>query len=289
MAIPGTKPDYEVRAKVRIGKKAQSRSGREIPTSVDYFICDDPDFARVVGEGQKELRIFLPFASGEDAFRTGLEWWQGQMLACYAKGETQDGKPVALRKASMKKGGQTINLLAGAEVLSDETVGNDRRRIVCPVRDCPILKRKDCKPMGRLQFYIDGISRDGGVYQLDTKSWNSVENIEKTLRSYSDLRGIPFTLRVSFTVDGDNRFPELTLEAENMVVNDEKDVALADALIQLRKAFERGELETEIRPRFAEALDLTAPGWRERQDVIDRIKAVGVVEAATKLLDRYEL
>lgn len=292
MAIPGSKPEYEVRAKVRIGKKTTSRGGKEIPTSVDHFICDEPEFLRVVGEGKKELRIFLPFQHGEDAFRSGLEWWQGQMLVCYAKGDEQDGKPVALRKASMKRGGSTVNLLAGTELLSDETVGNDRRRIVCPVRECPVLKKKDCKPMGRLQFWIDGIGRDGGVYQLDTKSWNSVENIEKTLRSYSDLRGVPFILRVSFTVQGDNRFPELTLEAETVEINSPDDAALADALVQLRKAVDMidgDEATSARRAALAAVLDLTNPGWREHQRIIDRIKDVGVYQAALATLERYGL
>lgn len=285
MAIPDHKPVEEVRAKVRIGQKVQSRSGREVPSSVDYFICDDAEFLKVVGEKQNRLRVFLPFQSGEDCFPTGLEWWAGKLLVCYAKGETQDGKPVALRKATMKKGGQDVNLLADAELLSDEAVGQDRRKIVCPVRECAFLKSKECKPMGRLQFWIDGIDRRGGVFQIDTKSWNSIENVERTLRQYPDPRGVPFVLRVEMTQRGRDRFPELYLEAEVEIKND-ADAALADALVQLRKMI---DLDVPPRNALAAVLDITNPGWRERQDFIDRIKAVGVKQAASSLLARYEL
>lgn len=289
MAIPGMKPSFEVRAKVRIGEKRQARSGSEYPASVDHFICDDEEFKRVVGEGKKELRIFFPFQHGADTFSTGLEWWQGSMLACYAKGDEEDGKPFALRRATMKQRGREVNLLEGFDVLSDGVVGNDRRKVHCRSRDCPTMKlgANGCKPMGRLQFYVDGIDRAGGVFQLDTKSWHSVENLEKVLRGYSDLRGVPFVLRVAFTQEGDKRFPELYLEAEAPVeVNDEKDVALADALVQLRKAVDAAGGEREA---LVAVLDVTMPGWREREDVIDRIKAVGVAEAARKTLERYDL
>lgn len=288
MAIPGLRPSYEMKAKVRIGVKRKTAKGTEYPASVDYFVCDEAEFARVVGEGVKELSVFLPFQHGDENFSTGLEWWQGSLLACYAKGDEQDGRPVALRKASMKQKGQEINLLEGAEVLSDEVVGNDRRKIVCPVRDCPILKRGDCKPMGRLQFFIDGIGKDGGVYQLDTKSWNSIENIERTLLGYSDLRGVPFVLRVAYTQQGDKKFPELYLEA-NVEVNNAQDVSLADALIQLDQAVsgvDRGE-EWPVRNRLADVLDLTNPGWRDDEVVVGWVKDRGPTEAGKSLLRRH--
>lgn len=285
MAIPGLKPSYDVRAKVRVGKKSE----RGLPTSVDYFICDDPDFVRVVGEGKKELRIFLPYQDPADCFRTGLEQWQGQMLVCYAKGDEQDGTPFALRKASMKKGGQEVNLLRDFRILSDTPYGQDRRRVECASRDCPMMKSKACKPMGRLDFWIDGIGRDGGVYRIETKSWHGVENIERTLLSIPDPRGIPFVLRVSFTQLGDKRFPELTLEAE-VEVNNDADVALADALIQLDKAVQAtaGTIDASIlRQPLAAVLDLTNPGWRENGTITAWVQEQGLREASKAMLKRH--
>ena len=84
MPIPGTRPQHEVVAKVRVGEKVM-RGGKELPSSTDHFVCDDDEFVSVVGNNAKEILVYLP--DEEDSFTSGLEWWQGQMLACYSKGE----------------------------------------------------------------------------------------------------------------------------------------------------------------------------------------------------------
>lgn len=71
-----------------------------------------------------------------------------------------------------------------------------------------------------------------------------------------------------------------------MEIHNDADVAKADALVQLRKAVDE-DTDGVARERLADFLDLTVAGWRERTDVIDRIKEVGVMEAARKTLDRY--
>jgi hypothetical protein len=292
MAIPGLRPTFETKAKVRIGEKKTSAKGNEYPSSVDYFICDDADFARVVGAKQNRITIYLPFQAADDNFSTGLEWWQGKLLACYSKGELENGTPVALRQATMEKGGKTVNLLEGATVLSDEPVGKDRRKIACPVRECPILKKGDCKPMGRLQFWVEGIPREAGVFQLDTKSWNSIENLEATLSLYPDLRNVPFTLRVEMTQRGRDKFPELYLEAA-VEINSPADAALADALVQLRKGVEVSFPPDELKLAICNVLDQTNPGWRDSPEFIEAMKSrmaeVGPLAAAQAILARHEL
>lgn len=286
MAIPGLRSRLDVRAKVRIGEKKRSVKGVEYPASVDHFLCEDADFP--AGKTQS-LRIFFPYAKADENFSTGLEWWQGKLLACYSKGEEKDGVPVALRRASMKQGGQTVNLLEGTRLLSEETVGQDRRLIECPVRECPILKRKDCKPMGRLLFWIDGLDTKAGVFQLDTKSWNSIEALEGTLAQYPDLRGIPFNLSVAFVQRGTDRFPVLKLE-EAVEINTEADVTLADALVQLRKAYDLQEEDihgSSCREPLAAVLDLDFPGWRANEELVERLKAAGPVRAAEKMLEKH--
>lgn len=69
-----------------------------------------------------------------------------------------------------------------------------------------------------------------------------------------------------------------------MEVHNEHDVVLADALIQLRKAVDGEDGEREA---LASVLDLTAPDWRERADVINRIKELGVGPASVKTLQKY--
>lgn len=136
--------------------------------------------------------------------------------------------------------------------------------------------------MGRLQFWIDGIDRSLGVFQLDTKSWNSIEKIEAVLSLHPDPRGIPFLLTVEMVQKGRDKFPVVTLEAE-VEVNTPEDVALADAIVQLAKAVTAGEGE---RQALAVYLDAANPGWRDRQDFIDRIKELGAEESARRVIEK---
>jgi hypothetical protein len=71
-----------------------------------------------------------------------------------------------------------------------------------------------------------------------------------------------------------------------MQIINESDIAKADALVQLRKAVDNGVGE-EVRVPLATALDLTNPDWKQREDFIDRIKAVGPRQAAEGLLRTY--
>ena len=287
MAIPGLKPTLEVRGKVRIGEKGSVvKNGKtiEFPKSADHFISDDPGFpaGRVTA-----LTVYLPFAKAEDNFSTGLEWWEGKMLVCYAKGDDLDGTPIALRKTTFKKGGTTVDLLAGETVLSSEIVGNDRKRIACPVRECQYIKDKKCKPMGRLQFYVEGLKQSDGVFQIDTKSWNSIERIEGLLMSQGDCRGIPFILSVKMEQMGTKKFPVLSLEAK-MEVNSPAQAKLADSGIRGHQALDSGNLP-DIRASLAAILDLTTPGWRDNQGIIDRITEVTPKVALAKTLEKIGL
>lgn len=299
MAIPGLTPSFDVRAKVRTGeKKSIVKNGKtiEFPSSTDYFICDDPEFQSKVGLKQKELTVILPFEKPEDNFSTGLEQWAGAMLVCYTKGDTfvNPGpghgpvQPVAFRKATMKKGGRDVNLLEGFTVTGG-AMGNDRRPVICHARECPMMKVKDgCKPMGRLQFFIKGIDPRLGVYQLDTKSWNTIEKIEAFLSVLGDPRGQELTLRVEMWSRGTSKFPVVTLEGGNVKIESEADVALADRGVMLHKAL-ADEDEAQTKNELAAFLDLSNPGWRENPEFVARIKEVGVVAAAKGVLAKAGL
>jgi hypothetical protein len=173
VAIPGLKPNYDVRAKVRIGEKKQTSGGKEYPSATDYFICEDDEFQKLYPGKPKKLRILLAFGAPADAFSTGLEMWRGKFLACYSKGEksTAEGNPyVAYRRQKMKQGGRDIDLLAGERVIGEPMgQGKERTPIACRFRECPFFQTKECKPMGRLQFFLEG-GRTDAVLQLDTKA-----------------------------------------------------------------------------------------------------------------------
>jgi hypothetical protein len=284
MAIPGLRPKFEVRAKVRIGEKRKSANGKEYPASLDHFVCDDPEFARLCGDKPKSITILLPFAEPDANFSTGLEWWRGKQLTCYSKGDTIRGIPVAYRVESM---------VGEDQVLSEEMKGKERRQILCPVRDCEFLKKKDCKPMGRLQFILPGLDPSGGVFQMDTKSWNAIEQIEGLLSVLGDPRGRPLTLKVDMVQKGRDKFPVISLEVQDMEVNtleeaDEADAQTA-AIAELDKAVtDTDPSDQEIKVAMAALLDITHTGWRDRPDFIEamkkRIEKDGVIGAGKVLL-----
>ncbi len=290
MAIPGLKPVYEVRGKIRVGTKGSVvKNGKtvEFPKSQDFFSCDEvPEFAAALGK-PKRLSISFLFEKPEDNFSTGLEQWEGQMLVCYSKGETMGVHPYALRKETMKKKGGTIDLLRDFTVLSPETVGNDRKRVWCKSRECPMMKNKSCKPMGRLMFTVLGVD---GIFQIDTKAWNSIERIEGTLAQAGDPRGKQFELKVTMEQSGTKKFPVITLErGEEVIVDSPKDAAIADAGIQLRKALETPELIDPLRFGLAALLDLTTPAWRDNPALVEKLKQVGVKAAAESMLEKLNL
>lgn len=299
MAIPGLRPEYPLKAKVRVGEKVYSeKAGRDLPTSTDHFLCDDPDFQRVVGEKPKSLQIYLPHRLPEDNFPTGLERWDGAMLTCYSKG--QEEPPIAFRKKELKSKGKTFNLLEGFEVRGNE-MGNNRCPVTCRVRECPDLKKKLCKPMGRLQFWIDGIDRRLGVFQIDTKSWHTVENLEAALSLLGNPQGQVLTLKVAMQSLGTNRFPVLSIDTEATVeINSPADADLADAVVQLRVAHESYTHSDDppetgfaslpaMKVELAKVLDLSNPGWRDSDTIIQWVQEQGVVAASAKILARHQL
>ena len=281
MAIPGHDTKYEVRAKVRIGKKMGAR-----PASVDHFLSDDPELTNLFGSEPKQIRIRFPYQDADEAFSTGLEWWVktnkgANQLACYTKGEREGLEDVALRLPPY------VN--PEDKVLGETNSG--RVKIVCPNRACPIFKeKKKCKPMGRLIFFLDG-GRTDKMLELDTKSWNSIEKLEPVLQAAGDLRGRVWTLSVAFESKGNKRFPVLSIEEADVVqVNTPQEVTKADALLPLlAAATDEGADDAAVRSALATALDVTNPGWRDNQAFIDRIKEVGVRPAAEGLLKTNEL
>lgn len=276
MAIPNLNLNYEVRGKVRIGKKNQ----KGYASSVDHFLSSDPE---VQGE-PKTLRIVLPHADVEPNFSTGLEWWvqtkeKKNQLACYTK--DSGSEPVALRLAPYVR---EDNVAVG------EQLKQGRIPIRCPFRTCPEFKAGKCKPMGRLVFFIQG-GRTDAVLQLDTKGWNSIEALTATLtgaRMQGPLTGRVFDLSVAFENKGTSRFPVLSLTEVSEVLNTDKDAGYADALIAYQHACEsvpEGEV-VDARVALAAMLDHTNPGWRDNPAFIDRIKEVGPETALDTLLER---
>jgi hypothetical protein len=284
VAIPGRTLDrLDSRAKIKIGEKRTSQKGREYPAAVDYFVCPDDEFLQLAGEKPKRVRITLPFATADENFSTGLERWvtakqsRNQVLTCY----TKDGSanPVALRLTDFVREGDEIR---GPER------GQGRTPITCLSDACVFRKDNSCKPMGRLQFFLEG-GRTDTCLQFDTKSWNSIERIAGTLKGCErsgDLRGRVFELSVSFHTKGTDRYPVVEIEEVAVPINTPAQVSLADAYTNALGAVSRGDEAENI--ILATLLDVYRPGWREDEAYVARVKEVGVKPALDATLKRIE-
>ena len=276
MGVPGMKADLPVRAKVRVGIKGRSASGKEFPKAVDYFVSDDPEFhAKLLAE-PRVLRIRFPHEAPDDNFSTGMEYWRKNQLACYTKDSGSD--PIALRVPS---------LVTEKDVLRGDPIKSGRQPISCPFRSCEFFKSKVCKPMGRLVFFIEGFDPAAGVWQLDTKSWNNLESLTGFLSLQGDPRGRLFDLSVAFEQRGRDRFPLLSITEVNVDVNNDQDIEKADALLQLRGALDRGEDQAEVKQAMANVLDLTNPMWRDDEDILSYLRTTDTDVAANTLLGKH--
>ena len=277
MPVPGMTPKIDPTAKVRIGEKRESKGGKEYPAAVNHFIC--PGY--IAGKPDV-LRIRLVHATVEEAFSNGLEWWvktakmKTGALACYTKDGGDD--PTALRLDGYMDGTE--------EKRSDAQIGTGRWAIKCPARECPILKRGQCKPMGRLVFVIEGTPN---VLQIDTKSWNSVEKIEGALRLAQERGplnspGRVFDLSVEMVKKGSDQFPVLSIQEVHVPLKAENGgVEKADALLAIENGLEQG---LEPRVILANALDHYNPGWREQEGYIARIRELGPEVALGQMRER---
>jgi hypothetical protein len=279
MAIPGMKPKLEVRAKVKTGEvRTSSKSGRTYPASTDYFICEDAEFTRLCGDKPKSILIVPAFADPAEFFSTGMEWWVKQKsgqnhLACYTKDAGSD--PVALR---------SLPYMDADDTKRGEPVGNNRQPISCRFRECSHFQ-KDCKPMGRLTFYLHDEAvhaTNSGPLELATKGWNSVEALSSFLSRFTTVSGRVFEVSVAFEQRGTDRFPLLSMKEANLNIDTDADIETADNIIVLAQKYERGE----FRAGLADYLDATNEGWRDKPEFIARIQEVGPEAAVKTILDR---
>jgi hypothetical protein len=196
----------EARAKIRVGKKTE----RGYPTSTDYFLSpDDPELEQLFGSQPKAIRIRFPHADPAHVWSDGLEWWVKKrdanakpILACYTKGEGDP--PIALRVASFHTEGQHVT--AGSPRSSG------RQPIICTFRECPQFKLglKGCRPVGRLQFFLHG-GRTDQPLSFETKSWETIENVNRAFYNAGDVSAHVFELTVAFEQRRDKRFPVVNL------------------------------------------------------------------------------
>lgn len=74
-----------------------------------------------------------------------------------------------------------------------------------------------------------------------------------------------------------------------MEVRNERDVKIADALVQLRRSLDLDRPQAEVRVILAEALGAIDPDWRDDAQKVRWVRTLGVPAAAAALLDKYGL
>ncbi|GJL52927.1 MAG: hypothetical protein NPIRA02_00590 [Nitrospirales bacterium] len=154
--------------KIRLGVKVRNpQTGNEHPAETPYFVVP-PEVAKVYGDKPTALGIMFPVNDPGRVFPQALKWYgSGRGLKCIGNGET------AMRL-------------------------NDKTRTMEP-RECPCEHlNDDCMPRASLQVMLPKVNM-GGVYQIDSGSWNSMVDLNSYFDYLTALIGrfamVPLTLR----------------------------------------------------------------------------------------------
>jgi len=157
--------------KIKLGIMLEKKKGNKTvsyPKEVDYFVC--PEVVRkTYGEEPKELLIMFPVEDEEIFFPQWYNCYQGGVLSCKGDGET------AKRWDWDKK---------------------EMIEVKCP---CERLEQKKCRAVGRLQFLLPEVKDAAGVFQIDTGSKNSIQDINSGIDFIRGIVGriamVPIRLR----------------------------------------------------------------------------------------------
>ncbi|MEA3443021.1 MAG: hypothetical protein U9R04_06125 [Chloroflexota bacterium] len=167
--------------KIRLGVMVEGR-WNPYPQPVDYFVCPDA-VKEVYGDKPRELHILFPT---EDPSR-----WASQFYRCYSR----------TRGLVCQGDGERATALMDEE---DGTLATrDSRHTVlqeveCDPQRCPEYGRR-CRRVMNLQFLLPDVP-GLGIWQLDTSSYWSMNNINAGVKLLTSLCGrismIPLTLKL---------------------------------------------------------------------------------------------
>jgi hypothetical protein len=136
--------------KIRLGVKVLAKTGQTYPAEVDYFVVP-PEVEKVYGPKPKALDVMFPVQDRGVIFPQAYKWYgSGRGLKCIGDLER------ALR----------LNEQTGAIEPMD-----------CP---CPLLEQGQCQKRAHLMVVLPKVNM-GGVYQIDTSSYNSIVDINSAL------------------------------------------------------------------------------------------------------------
>lgn len=128
------------------------------PRASDRFHSSDPAFTEILGTPEK-LTVSFPLPDPDDSLKTSLELWgKNAVLRCWCA----DTKTAH----RLTKDGEVI-------------------QTPCTYPECQQYKQRNCTPVGRLKFAIPELGP--GLFQLDTKSWNSISALMGTLAMFKPI------------------------------------------------------------------------------------------------------
>lgn len=168
--------------KLRLGTKVMSKSGKEIPRELDYFLLpepgpDDPTsvheafarFREIYGEKPRELDIVIPSDDISVFFPQRYKCYGSSGLRCVGDGNTAERIGSALGKQGEE----------AAEFFE----------ISCPTpQECEFGAAHGCKPVGSLYVILPRVSL-GGCFQVDVSGINSILNINSAVEHVRTLCG----------------------------------------------------------------------------------------------------
>lgn len=188
--------------KLRLGTKVTSRSGKEIPRELDYFLLPEPGpddpvsvheaftrFRDAYGEKPRELDVVIPSDDVGVFFPQRYKCYGAAGLRCVGDGNSAERIGAALGKQGE----------AASEFFE----------IACPTpQECEFAAAHGCRPVGSLFVILPRVSL-GGCFQVDVSGINSILNINSAVEHVRTLCG-----RVSGLIfrQGPEVRPALTLK-----------------------------------------------------------------------------
>jgi len=264
--------------KIRLGIKKKTKSGKEYPAEVDYFILDPQtpselenekligEFHTLYGEQPKSIKIMFPVAESDFYFPQFYKrYGSGASLKCKGDGELASCTMDEFAKGLKIKGKDEMGLT----------------RVVCDGRDCIYYKKKECSEVGVLQALLPDLP-GAGVWQITTGSFHSIVNLNSCIDYIKAVCGrahmIPLTL--------ERRPQETTFEgrkATHYILHINMDCRLSDiqkfAMIEPTKALlELPEPEAEKEDILFQENATIEPAEDVETGNADKIKALKMIE-----------
>lgn len=144
--------------KIRLGVKVETKDGKSYPKETPWFIVP-PEVSGLYGEQPTELDVMIPVEDVSVAFPQAYEMYgSGRGLKCTGDGET-------------------------AYRMNEETKAMEPR--TCP---CEYLEQKKCKQRAHLAVILPKVSM-GGIFQIDTSSFNSIVDLNSSIDYVRGLVG----------------------------------------------------------------------------------------------------